>query len=183
MQDGILRRFPAVPFAPATIAALALTVPMPGTAQAAGTDTPQSTTAQYRDWQLHCVAGKDDSKTCEVASIVPTPHGKGVAARLVFGRTDPGKPSVIVIQLPPGVWLPDGAVLIVPGAKAPVRAEFKQCLQVCFAEADIDDATIAAMKSADKPATLAIVNAQRQPMTLPISLNGFKAAEEAMAGK
>lgn len=179
MQDGFLRRFPAIPFAMASIAVFALS----GAARAAGADTPQSTTAQYRDWQLHCVAGKDDSKTCEVASVAPTPDGKAVAARVVIGRPDPAKPTQIVIQLPPGVWLPDGVSLSVSGAKAPVRAEFKQCLQVCFAQADIDDATIAAMKTADKPATLAIVDAQRQPVALPISLNGFKAAAEAANGK
>ncbi|WP_026791963.1 invasion associated locus B family protein [Pleomorphomonas oryzae] len=176
MQGRMFRRLPAVLLASASLAGIA-------PVHAASTDAPQSTTAQYRDWQLHCVAVKDDSKTCEVAGVAPTPDGKNVAARVVVGRPDPDKPAQIVIQLPPGVWLPDGASLTVPGGKAPVRAEFKQCLQVCFAQADIDDATIAAMKAADKPATLSVVDAQRRPVTLPISLNGFKAAEEAMSGK
>ena len=150
---------------------------------AAGTETtvakdsqPQATTALYRDWQLRCVTAQSGDKACEQVGAVPTPDGKGVAARVVIGQPDKTKPAQMIVQLAPGVWLPDGVSLTVPGATSPVKAEFKQCLQVCFAQADLDDAMLSAMKAADKPATLGFTDAQRQSVSLPLSLNGFTAA-------
>ncbi|MCM5557823.1 invasion associated locus B family protein [Pleomorphomonas sp. JP5] len=185
MNDKKSCRFPIRLLFLAALAALGSASLGPACAQAAGAtndagaDTPQATTALYRDWQLHCVVGKDGGKTCEAAGAVLAVDGKGVAARVVVGRPAPSEPIQIVIQLAPGVWLPEGVSLSVPGAKAPLKAEFKQCVQVCFAQTDIDDATVGAMKTSDKPATLAFVDAQRQPVALPLSLAGFKNAMDA----
>lgn len=163
------------------VAAMLSTAPF---AEAAGPapaeTTPQATTAIYRDWQLHCVAGNPaekaaPAKTCEVAGVAPTADGKGVAARVVLGRPNNDKTMQIVIQLAPGVWLPAGATFSVSGAQ-PLKAEFKQCVQVCFAQADVDTAIVTAMRAADKPATVSFQDAQQQTVTLPISLNGFSAA-------
>lgn len=175
------------PFVPFAACLMALTACYPATAASAASTTPtdgapQATTALYHDWQLHCVTTSSHGTTsqqCEVAGAVPTANGKGVAARVIIGQRDPKKPAEMVIQLALGVWLPDGASLTVPGLKAPVRAEFKQCVQVCFAQADLNDATIAAMLATSKPATLAFTNGAKQVVDLPLSPNGFKAAFEA----
>ncbi|MDR3373416.1 MAG: invasion associated locus B family protein [Ancalomicrobiaceae bacterium] len=145
--------------------------------------TPQATTAIYHDWQLHCVTGNPADKTapaksCEVAGVALAGDGKGIAARIVFGKPLADKPMQLVIQLAPGIWLPTGATFTVPGV-APVKAEFKQCVQVCFAQAEVDAAFVAAMRTADKPATIGFQDAGRQAVTLPVSLNGFAAAEDA----
>ncbi|MDR3493230.1 MAG: invasion associated locus B family protein [Ancalomicrobiaceae bacterium] len=160
----------------ATIAAAAGPTPAPDA-------TPQATSAIYRDWQLHCVTGNPADKTaapktCEVAGVALAGDGKGVAARVVLGRPVADKPVQLVIQLAPGVWLPTGATFTVPGV-APIKAEFKQCVQVCFAQAEVDAATVTAMKSADRPATISFQDANRQAVSLPVSLNGFAAAEDA----
>lgn len=166
--------------------AMAALVAMGSAASAAGTVAatpgeiaPQATTALYNDWQLRCVTAKEGAKACEVAAAVPTADGKGAAARVVVGQVDKTKPAQVVIQLAPGVWLPDGVSLAVAGGKAPVRLSFKQCVQVCFAQADLDEATLAALKTSDKPATLSFTDAQQQPVSLSLSLAGFKAALEA----
>lgn len=185
MNNKKSRRLPALLLLSAAFAVLGSASLGPAYAQAAGAandvsaDTPQATTALYRDWQLHCVVGKDGGKTCEAAGAVLAGDGKGVAARVVIGRPAPAEPFQIVIQVAPGVWLPDGVSLSVPGAKTPLKVEFKQCVQVCFAQTKIDDATVGAMKASDKPATLTFVDAQRQPVALPLSLAGFKNAMDA----
>lgn len=175
------------PFAPFAACLMALAGCNPAMAasvtSAVPTDGgPQATTALYHDWQLHCVTASNHATTsqrCEIAGAVPTANGKGVAARVIIGQRDPKKPAEMVIQLALGVWLPDGASLTVPGLKAPVRAEFKQCVQVCFAQANLDDATIAAMLATSKAATLAFTDGAKQVVDLPLSFNGFKAAFEA----
>lgn len=185
MNNKKSRTLPALLLMSTTLAVLGPAALGPACAQAAGAandvnaDTPQATTALYRDWQLHCVVGKDGGKTCEAAGAVLAGDGKGVAARVVVGRPAPAEPIQVVIQLAPGVWLPDGVSLSVPGAKTPLKVEFKQCVQVCFAQTNLDDATVSAMKTSDKPATLSFVDAQRQPVALPLSLAGFKNAMDA----
>ena len=167
----------------ASVALLASPAVAAGPTTSATDTAPQATTAIYRDWQLHCVAANPADKTapakaCEVAGVALTGDGKGVAGRIVIGRPLPDKPVEIVIQLAPGVWLPAGATFTVPGG-TPIKAEFKQYVQICFAQAELDSATLAAMKSADKPATLSFQDAARQTVSLPVSLNGFAAAQDA----
>ncbi|MGD9865374.1 MAG: invasion associated locus B family protein [Pseudodonghicola sp.] len=182
MIDKTFRRFPRASARFATVAFCAFVSTgtagwAAGTEQTTAQDTqPQATTALYRDWQLRCVTAQSGGKACEQVGAVPTPDGKGIAARVVIGQPDKTKPAQMIVQLAPGVWLPDGVSLTVPGATSPVKAEFKQCLQVCFAQAELDEAVLSAMKAADQPATLGFTDAQRQGVSLPLSLNGFTAA-------
>lgn len=149
----------------------------------ANSSEPQATSALYHDWQLRCVTAQSGEtagrRTCELVGTVPTADGKGVVARVVIGQPDKTKPTQMIVQLAPGVWLPDGVSLQVPGVEAPVTAQFKQCRQVCFAQAELDESVVSAMKASAKPATLGFTDETRQGVRLHLSLSGFSAALSA----
>jgi invasion protein IalB len=165
-------------------AALALGL-IAGTPAAAQTDNavataPQTTTATYRDWTLRCdnAVGTPPRRVCEVAQTVMAQGGKTALAQIVIGRPGPGEPLKLIVQLPNGVWLPANAILAL-GDKTTVTATYKRCVQLCFADADIDEAALAALKARTDPARLLFADGTQRIVELPLSLDGFAAALDA----
>lgn len=168
---------------PSTLALLAMSAcAFPAHAQDASTastedSAPQATTAAYRDWTLRCehLNATPRRKVCEVVQAVRTPDGQQVLAQIVIGRPAPDQPTKLIVQLPPGVWIPAQVTLSVPSGER-VTASYTQCLQICASEADIGDDLITALKSATEHATLAFQDGNRRPIELPVSLVGLTAA-------
>lgn len=142
--------------------------------------TPQATTATYRDWTLRCdhLPATPPRKVCEVAQAVRAQDGQAVLAQVVLGKPAPDQPTRLIVQLPAGVWLPSNVTLAAPSGET-VTAVFTRCLQLCVADADVDDALIAALKAATAPAKLTFQDGNRRPIELPVSVNGFTAAIDA----
>lgn len=135
---------------------------------------PQTTTATYRDWTLRCdnAVGTPPRKLCEVAQAIMAQDGKTALAQIVIGRPDPARPLKLIVQLPNGVWLPSNAILALDD-KTTVTATYKRCVQLCFADADIEDATLATLKARTDPARLLFADATQRIVELPVSFNGF----------
>jgi invasion protein IalB len=152
-------------------------------AQESGAALPQTTAATYQDWTLRCdnAVGSPPQRICEVAQTIASPDGKTAIAQIVFGKPDPAKPLKLVVQLPNGVWLPSNAILVLD-EKMTVTATFKRCVQVCFADADVEDATLAALRSRTTPVKLLFADGTRRIVELPVSLNGFAAALDQSLG-
>ncbi len=158
----------------AALAAIALVGPAPAQEAPA---LPQATTATYQDWTLRCdhLATNPPRRVCEVVQAVRANDGQAVLAQLVLGRPAPDQPVKFIVQLPAGVWLPANVTLTATPGK-PVTAVYTRCQQLCVADADADDAFINALKVATEPAKLSFQDGNRNPIELPISLNGFTAA-------
>lgn len=139
--------------------------------------TPQTTTATYQDWTLRCdnAVGNPPHKVCEVAQTVMAQGGKAALAQVVIGRPDPTKPLKLIVQLPNGVWLPSNAILALDD-KTTVTATYKRCVQLCFADADIDETVLAALKARTDPVKLLFADGTQRIVELSLSLNGFNAA-------
>lgn len=145
-----------------------------------GQDTtvlPQATTATYQDWTLRCDHLPEDPprRVCEIVQAVRANDGQAVLAQLVLGRPAPDQPVKLIVQLPPGVWLPANVTLSAPGG-ASVSAHYTRCLNLCVAEADVEAAFIEALKAGTDHASLLFQDGGRRIIELPISLIGFTAA-------
>jgi len=138
---------------------------------------PQATTATYQAWTLRCdnAAGTPARRICEVAQTIASPDGKSALAQIVIGRPAPDKPSKLIVQLPNGVWLPANAILALDD-KTTVTATYKRCVQLCFADADLDQATIDALKARKDPVKLLFADGAQRIVELPVALDGFAAA-------
>lgn len=152
----------------------------PAWAQTKDATAPQTTTATYQDWTLRCdnAVGTPPHKVCEVAQTIMAEGGKTALAQIVIGRPDPAKPLRLIVQLPNGVWLPSNAILALDD-KTTVTATYKRCVQLCFADAEIEDKTLAALKARTDPAKLLFADGTQRVVELPVSLNGFAAALDA----
>lgn len=155
----------------------AICLAFPAAANAQDAATPQTTTATYQAWTLRCdnAVGTPPRRICEVAQTIMGQDGKSALAQIVIGRPDPTKPLKLIVQLPNGVWLPSNAILALDD-KTAVTATYKRCVQLCFADADIDDATADALKARKDPAKLLFADGAQRIVELPVSLDGFAAA-------
>jgi invasion protein IalB len=165
---------------PMALAALAM-MAIPSWAQAQTANpvpaAPQTTTATYQDWTLRCdnAVGTPPHKVCEVAQTVAAPDGKTALAQIVIGRPVPDKPLKLIVQLPNGIWLPFNALLMLD-SKTTVTATFKRCVQLCFAEADLDEATVTTLKARTEPAKLLFADGTQRVIDVSVSVAGFTAA-------
>lgn len=177
----------SVPVRPAVVAALA-TMAMTGATgaqdatQSGATQTPEATTASYRDWTMRCqkvdAEGAEARDVCEIAQAIRGNGDERVLAQLVIGRPDPDGSVRMVVQLPPGVWLPAG-VYLESAEGDTISADYTRCTQVCAAVTDLDQADIDALEDTTEPASLTFQDGARRPIALPVSLDGFTAALEA----
>ncbi len=140
---------------------------------------PQTTTATYQDWVVRCEAPADKPKVCEIAQGIQARADQGLIAQVVVGRPSKADPVRLIVELPPGVWLPAGAVLQAGEKASPLALTFKTCPRACFADMELKPEQVQALKGATGSGTLTFEDGARQKVQLPVSFNGFSAALDA----
>ncbi|HBF30244.1 invasion associated locus B family protein [Rhizobium sp.] len=153
-------------------------------AQAQSVAEPSQTTAIYGDWITRCETAKrgdETTKSCEIAQAIAGGNGQGKIAQIVIGRAQGEKVDRVVVELPAGIWLPDG-VLMKVADKDFATLTFKRCVQSCFASAPLTDAQREALFAATA-ASFVFKDATQKPVTLPLSGKGIREAYKAMAEK
>jgi invasion protein IalB len=102
---------------------------------------------------------------------------QSVIAEIVFGRLARTDPMRLVIQLPPGVYLPPGVTLVLDDKATPLAALFTRCLQTCMAEAELKPETIQQLRAPrTEPGRLEFEDGARRKLALPVSFKGLSAA-------
>lgn len=168
-------------------AALAVTVsafPLILHAQDASPPQPELTTATYRAWTLRC-AGPEAGRTgkaCEIAQGLALSQNGQLVGQIAIGRMSDDQPLRVVVQLPPGVWLP-ADVRIDTAEGDGITVPYSSCRQFCAAEAELDDALVLAFQQGPEPATLTFLDGTGQPVAISLSLDGFAAAMAAMTSE
>ncbi len=153
--------------------AMALTGPaMAQAPKAPANPAATETRSTHDDWVVRCAGAAG----CEAVQSLETKDGKGTLAHVAVR---PEKDLVrLVVQVPPGVWLPAGVVLRAGGKD--LTLSYKRCGQTCIASTELPTAEAKAM--AEVPgAELVFENGSRQPFVLPISFKGLPAAFAAAA--
>jgi invasion protein IalB len=174
-------------------AALAAATPAP--AAAGAPSQPQSTTAVYGDWTLRCVMlspaqqpgatatqAAPPTRHCELDQSIAVSGQQTPVAQIAVG-TDVGDGTMnIVAALPIGLWLPGAASFKLGDADTPVPLAFKRCVpNACFASAALSDQLRTAMQTEKGPGRLTFEMAAGKDSNLPLSLNGFTAAFQALS--
>jgi invasion protein IalB len=151
-------------------------------AKEAGNKPQASTsTSTFEDWVVRCETKPPASKICEVVQTIAARNQQqqqSAIAEVVFGRVGKSDPMKLIVQVPPGVYLPSGIRLVVDGRTPPLTATFTRCLQTCMAEAEIKPETIQTLKSRTKaePGRLEFEDGAHQQVKLPVSFKGLPAA-------
>lgn len=171
----------------AVVCALAqTTVPgaaAPATPAKGASNNPQASTSTstFEDWVVRCETRSPAPKVCEVVQTIVTRNQQqqqSAIAEVVFGRLAKADPFKLIVQLPPGVYLPSGARLVLDDQTPPLTATFTRCLQACMAEAEIKPDAIQILKSRTKaePGRLEFEDGALQRVKLPVSFKGLAAA-------
>jgi invasion protein IalB len=160
-------------------------VPPPAPAPAG---LPSQTTATYGDWVHRCVrqAADQTQQNCEILLQVQASQGGQVVTlmTLAVGRTAPQQPLLMTALLPVNVSFAAQPSLAVDGAP-PVELRFARCAgNACFATAVVTDAIAARLRDkAEAAARFEYRSAAEAPVAIPVSLNGFAQALDALQAR
>lgn len=132
----------------------------------------------HDDWTVRCK--KDVSpKACEAVQTLQTPDLKGVLAHVAV-RAEKGGRVLLIVLVPPGVWLPSNVTFAVAGVPDIVLT-YKRCGQYCVASVALTPEMRTALKASSGEGDLRFENGSRNPIVLPVSFKGLGAAmEEAL---
>lgn len=150
---------------------------VPAQAQPAPATETRST---HDDWTVRCKAEKD-GKACEAVQTLQTPDLKGVLAHMAV-RAKKGGPVYLIVQVPPGVWLPANVTFKVGGVSDLVLT-YKRCGQSCVASLKLEPEQVSALKASAGSGELQFENGSRNPVILPISFKGLGEAMTAALNK
>ncbi len=152
-------------------------------ASGAGKGSPQTSTSTstFDDWVVRCETKPPAPKVCEAVQTISARNQQqqqSVIAEVVFGRLTKTEPFKLIIQLPPGVYLPSGASVVLDDKTPPLAATFTRCLQTCIAEAELKPEILQTLKSRTKaePGRIEFDDGTRHKVTLPLSFKGLPAA-------
>ncbi|MGR7996529.1 MULTISPECIES: invasion associated locus B family protein [unclassified Xanthobacter] len=139
------------------------------------TPAPTETSSTHDDWTVRC---KPEAKgrSCEAVQTLQTEDLKNILAHMAVRAIKDG-PVYLIVQVPPGVWLPANVTFKVGGVPDLVLT-YKRCGQSCIASLKLEPAQVAALKASAGKGELLFENGSRNPVILPIS---FKGLGEAMA--
>lgn len=194
-------RAKAAIFTATLLALAALCAPVASLAQ-----TPDRSNDFYQDWLLNCAvqrtgdvaaapkppetkppepgakpasspAAAKTNTICEMVQTFRNRTNNQTIAIVALGKPEPGAERKFVIQVPVGVWLPDGVSLT--SGKTSVAGQYLRCSPtVCIAQADAKKEVLDALKTGE--IALEFSDAGRTRARLTISGKGFSDALAAL---
>ena len=146
---------------------------------------PESTTANFGDWILHCtrVQGATQRlKLCEVVQSIVVQGQSNPIAQIALGRVAADEPLKVTAVLPNNVSFPSDVSLAI-NEKDPLAAElsWRRCLPGgCFADADVKEELATHWRSQTEKGTLKFKDGAGRDVVLPFSFRGLAQALDAL---
>jgi invasion protein IalB len=142
---------------------------------------PQRSTATYDDWTLVCIMPSEGRKSCEIVHTQVAQGQSEPVGQVAISRPAKDQPTKIFLQVPPNVWLQNGATFVFDDKVPGLIATFQWCAPSrCLAEADLPTAAIAKMRARTEPGKVEYKEATQRDVSTPVSFKGFAAALDAM---
>ena len=133
----------------------------------------------FDNWKINCQTGEDHQETCVAMMVGLSQDGRQVFD-ISFGFLGPHGEPVVVITLPLGISLRDGAALRIDERPALPLAINTCRPDGCEAVRPLDDATLQAILTA-KALTIGVVPYRApQPLGIPVPLKGLAAAVNSL---
>ena len=158
----------------------------PAPASAPVSSEPESTTANFGDWSLHCThvqAAAKPMRICEVLQSISVQGETHPIAQIAFGRLNPEDALKVTAALPNNISLPS-TVKIAVDDKDTLVAElsWRRCLPGgCFADVEPQDDLIAHWRAQTDKGRLTFRDGAGRDLPLPFSFRGLAQALDALA--
>ncbi len=144
---------------------------------------PQMTSEKIGDWDLQCEAEGPEPRPCTMHQVLTDDQGSPVIKVAMYRLPEGAKAAAaFTFVVPHMTYLPPQLTLGLDGVMAN-RIPYEYCNPVgCLAQMGISGIEAEAYKNGKKyTVTLASIMAPDQPITLEMSLDGFKEAYEKAA--
>ena len=127
-------------------------------------------------WAVSCKSQtKEKEGVCRISQAVVLKNSGRVLTNVTLRVPGDAKPSVILIQLPLGLYLPAGATYQID-ANTPQALNIRACVRTgCYAQTPVAPDVLAALK-AGKQLTIGFQNLAQKPIKVLLSLDGFAVA-------
>ena len=143
--------------------------------------TPQSTSATYGDWVVHCETG-DQGAACEMTETTQVKDTNQVASVIAFGAAKGNAPTKVAFQIAVNVWLPTGIALTTPDGQSVIASNFTRCVPgACFAETEVNRSVVQKLRAIRDQGSLRFKDSSQKDVAVPVSFNGFSQAYDALA--
>jgi invasion protein IalB len=166
---------------------MAQTQPSPGkqasppSNPAAESTSPQLTTATYDDWTVACRTAKENETNCEMTQFQTIKGQKNPVGQVTFARTTKDGPVILVVQIPPTLWMETGVKFVFDEKDPGFPVTVKWCAPSrCLAQIELSKDQIAKLKARTDQASIDYKEATQREVTLPVSFKGFAPAFEAI---
>jgi invasion protein IalB len=135
---------------------------------------------KFRDWTVRCEAGKQSTKpTCYVFQNLLLKKENKRLLHVAISYLAASKQPTAFFTLPLGVSLSGGLSITVDEGK-PVRVRYERCdASGCLAFLALTDTLVKTFRGG-RWARVAFFDANRRKISVPVSLNGFTAALNAL---
>lgn len=167
------------------VAAKPATAPSPAPTLAPVSSEPESTTANFGDWILHCtrVQGATQRlKLCEVVQSIAVQGQSSPIAEIALGRVAAEEALKITAVLPNNVSFPSGVSISID-EKDLLAAElvWRRCLPGgCFADIDVREEQSDRWRSQTDKGRLKFKDGSGRDVVLPFSFRGLAQALDAL---
>jgi invasion protein IalB len=127
-------------------------------------------------WAVSCKSQtKDKEGVCRISQAVVLKNSGRVLTNVTLRVPGDAKPSVILIRLPLGLYLPAGATYQID-QNTPQALNIRACVRTgCYAQTPVAPDVLAALK-AGKQLTIGFQNLAQKPIKVLLSLDGFGVA-------
>ncbi len=133
----------------------------------------------FGQWSLRCEEPKDGQERCSIVQDVVTRASGQRVVRAAIGLVPGGADPIALFTLPLGISLPPGVSLRI-GSGEPVHFPIERCeAEGCRGFLKLGAELLEALKRAGS-VELSFHDRQRQPIRVPLSLDGFSPALEAL---
>jgi invasion protein IalB len=143
--------------------------------------TPQSTTATFGDWVVHCER-IDQGAACETTQTTLVKETNQVASVIAIAAGRGNGPTKVVFQTAVNIWLQTGITLASRDGQIAIAANFLRCVPTgCFAETEISPNVMQKLRAMRDPGSLRFKDASQNDVAIAVSFNGFGQAYDALS--
>jgi invasion protein IalB len=169
-----MKQFPLVSV---TVSVLMMLAPIPAFSQERYREP--DTRIAYEDWVVECFAPNDIGQECQLYQRILMDGGSSIALVATLARVPPEQALHMQVALPLGIDIESGATLAIDDDTS-LQVPISRCTQQgCIFEGVVSAGLERAL--ADGGAASVTVSApDRGPFTIPLSLNGFVEALDAI---
>ena len=156
---------------------LSLLTPMAFAQQPA--NSPEFDSEQFEDWEVRCPTNAQPA-ICEMTQLVNSPQGGEPIMRVIMAYPQEIDTAAIIFLLPLGVRLAPGLQLVIDNGE-PINFPYQVCQQQgCRADLPISEPLRQRMRNGST-ATVSVIGPRGNRLDLPVSLQGFTAADDSIA--